>query len=65
LAQCTLSFDSACLSFHENMRDVRTSSATQVRQPLRRDLAVAQRYGSSLEPLRARLFAASAHDASR
>jgi tetratricopeptide (TPR) repeat protein len=65
LAQCTLSFDSACLSFHENMRDVRTSSATQVRQPLRRDLAVAQRYGSSLEPLRSRLLAASAHDASR
>jgi hypothetical protein len=31
---------------------------------LRRDLAVAQRYGSLLDPLRARLFAAFAHNTS-
>jgi tetratricopeptide (TPR) repeat protein len=54
LAHCALVFHPACLSFHQNTRDVRTSSASQVRQPLRRDLAVAQRYGSLLDHLRQR-----------
>ncbi|MBZ0222845.1 MAG: sulfotransferase [Dokdonella sp.] len=55
LAACGLDFDPACLAFHANTRDVRTSSASQVRQPLRRDLAVAQRYGDLLDPLRRRI----------
>jgi tetratricopeptide (TPR) repeat protein len=55
LDHCGLAFDPACLSFHENARDVRTSSAAQVRQPLRRDLAVTDRYGRLLDGLRTRL----------
>lgn len=51
LAACGLGFDPACLAFHDNARAVRTSSASQVRQPLRRDLAVAHRYGDLLETL--------------
>jgi tetratricopeptide (TPR) repeat protein len=34
LAHCGLPFESACLSFHETKRPVRTASAEQVRQPL-------------------------------
>jgi hypothetical protein len=34
------------------MRSVRTPSASQVRQPLRRDTARASRYGALLDPLR-------------
>jgi tetratricopeptide (TPR) repeat protein len=52
LDACDLRFDAACLAFHENRRDVRTSSASQVRQPLRRDLAVTQYYGVLLDSLR-------------
>lgn len=52
LADCALEFDPACLSFHANPREVRTSSASQVREPLRRDLAVAHRYGTLLDSLR-------------
>lgn len=52
LAHCDLRFDAACIAFHDNPRDVRTSSASQVRQPLRRDLAVSLRYGSLLDSLR-------------
>lgn len=52
LAFCQLPFEEACLNFHENQREVRSPSATQVRQPLRRDTARAQRYGSLLDPLR-------------
>lgn len=55
LDRCALGFDPACLSFHANPRDVRTSSASQVRQPLRRDLAVAHRYGGRLDSLRERM----------
>ena len=53
-----LPFDPACLAFNSNDRVVQTSSASQVRQPLRRDLAVAHRYGDLLEPLRQRMAAA-------
>lgn len=52
LAFCGLPFDEACLRFHENTREVRSPSATQVRQPLRRDTARTDRYGSLLDPLR-------------
>lgn len=52
---CKLPFESACLRFHETQRDVRSPSATQVRQPLRQDTARASRYGALLDPLRAEL----------
>lgn len=49
---CGLPFDPACLEFHRSGRSVRTASAAQVREPLRRDTGRAVRYGASLEPLR-------------
>lgn len=49
---CGLPFEEACLNFHETARDVRTPSAMQVRQPLRRDTERARRYGALLDPLR-------------
>lgn len=49
---CGLSFDPACLRFHEVRRTVRTASAAQVLQPLRRDTARAGRYGSALDGFR-------------
>jgi tetratricopeptide (TPR) repeat protein len=52
LAFCQLPFEEACLRFHENRRDVRSPSATQVRQPLRRDTARSVQYGALLNPLR-------------
>lgn len=52
LAFCGLDFDPACLAFFDNPRDVGTISASQVREPLRRDTARAGRYGALLDPLR-------------
>ena len=53
---CGLSFDPACLEFHRTERAVLSvPSAAQVRQPLRRDTARADRYGNKLDRLRARL----------
>lgn len=52
LANCGLDFDPACLQFHAARRSVRTASAAQVRQPLRRDTARAAAYGELLDPLR-------------
>lgn len=49
---CGLPFDPACLRFHEVKRNVRTASAAQVLQPLRRDTARSSRYGSALERFR-------------
>lgn len=49
---CGLAFDPACLAFHRSERSVRTASAAQVRQPLRRDTGRADRYGALLDPLR-------------
>jgi hypothetical protein len=49
---CGLPFEAACLEFHRTERDVRSPSAMQVREPLRRDTARAARYGSLLDPLR-------------
>ncbi|WP_232820979.1 tetratricopeptide repeat-containing sulfotransferase family protein [Dyella sp. C11] len=47
-----LPFDEACLRFHENTREVRSPSATQVREPMRQDTARTDNYGSLLDPLR-------------
>ncbi len=55
LAFCGLPFEETCMRFYDNKRDVRSPSAMQVRQPLRRDTARAPRYGSLLDPLRAAL----------
>ena len=52
LAFCDLPFDPACLDHQRAKRSVRTASATQVRQPLQRDTARADRYGALLDPLR-------------
>jgi len=52
LAFCGLSFDARCLEFHRSERSVRTASAAQVREPLRRETGRAARYGDLLEPLR-------------
>jgi tetratricopeptide (TPR) repeat protein len=57
---CGLSFEPACLRFHEASRSVRTASAAQVRQPLRSDTARAIRYGSALDELRDALREAEA-----
>jgi hypothetical protein len=50
-----LEFDSACLRFHEAKRVVRTASAAQVREPMRKDTARTSKYGALLDPLRAAL----------
>ncbi|HET8940792.1 MAG TPA: sulfotransferase [Rudaea sp.] len=49
---CGVEFDPACLRFHETQRDVRTASASQVREPIRKDTARAEKYGTLLDPLR-------------
>jgi hypothetical protein len=49
---CALDVDDACLAFGTGAREVRSPSATQVREPLRRDTARAPRYGALLDPLR-------------
>jgi len=49
---CGLPFEDACLRFHDTQREVRSPSATQVRQPLRSDTAHTQAYGDLLDPLR-------------
>ena len=48
---CALPFEEGCLHFHENLREVRSPSATQVRQPLAQT-ARTPRYGALLDPLR-------------
>ena len=55
LADCGLEYDPACLEFHAARRSVRTASAAQVRQPLRRDTTRAAAYGALLDPLRGAL----------
>lgn len=53
---CGLPFDAACLDFHKTSRTVLSApSAMQVRQPMRRDTARADRYGDLLDLLRRRL----------
>ena len=52
-----LSWDPACLSFHENPRAVTTASVAQVRQPIyRHSLARWKHYEAELEPLRRALL---------
>lgn len=55
LAFCELPFEEACMDFHLTRRVVGSPSAMQVRQPLRRDTARAERYGPLLDPLRREL----------
>lgn len=55
LAFCDLPFEQACLNFHTTERVVTTPSATQVREPIRKDTARAHKYGPLLDPLRAEL----------
>ena len=55
LTFCGLEFEPGCLEFHKTDRQVYSPSATQVREPLRRDTARAARYGALLDPLRAAL----------
>ncbi|HEU4662810.1 MAG TPA: sulfotransferase, partial [Dokdonella sp.] len=52
LEACALDWEPACLSFHTAERGVRTPSAAQVRQPLRRDTPRAAAYGDRLSALR-------------
>lgn len=53
---CGLQFSPACLAFHRTERAVLSApSAAQVRQPLQRNTARADRYGDRLDALRARL----------
>jgi hypothetical protein len=48
---CGLSFEPACLSFHENAAPVATASAAQVRQPLyRSSLGRWRRYRPQIDP---------------
>jgi tetratricopeptide (TPR) repeat protein len=54
LEACGLSFDQACLNFHENRRAVRTPSAEQVRRPIYREgMETWQNFDQWLEPLKA------------
>lgn len=55
---CQLPFDPACLSFHQTRRTVLTLSSAQVREPLQQNTARSARYGTKLDPLRAKLRAA-------
>lgn len=52
---CELSWEPGCLQFHENQREVRSPSASQVRRPLQSDTARTTRYGALLDPLRVQL----------
>jgi tetratricopeptide (TPR) repeat protein len=52
---CDLPFEQACLEFHKTERLVTTPSATQVREPIRKDTARAHKYGALLDPLRTAL----------
>jgi hypothetical protein len=53
LEHCGLTFEPACLSFHETRRSVRTASAEQVRQPLYTSgVGYWRNFERELEPLR-------------
>ena len=49
---CGLPFEAGCLQFHTAQRAIRTPSALQVRQPLRKTSTPAAQYGALLDPLR-------------
>jgi tetratricopeptide (TPR) repeat protein len=62
LAYCGLSFEEACLRFHENDRAVRTASSEQVRRPIFREgLDQWRNYEPWLGPLKAALGPALEH----
>ena len=52
---CELPWEPGCLRFHENHREVRSPSASQVRKPLYAGSARGRRYGALLDPLRVQL----------
>ena len=52
LAFCGVPFDAACLDYTGTARSVRTASASQVREPLMRNTARADKFGALLDPLR-------------
>ncbi len=52
---CGLPFEAGCLDFHTVQRAIRTPSALQVRQPMRRTSTPGAAYGALLDPLRQRL----------
>ncbi len=53
LEHCGLTFEPACLAFHETKRPVRTASAEQVRQPLYASgVGYWRNFAAQLEPLR-------------
>jgi tetratricopeptide (TPR) repeat protein len=56
LAHCGLSFEEACLNFHETQRPVRTASSEQVRQPLyATGIGYWKHFAAQLAPLEASL----------
>jgi tetratricopeptide (TPR) repeat protein len=56
LGHCGLSFEPACLAFHETRRAVRTASAEQVRQPIYSSgVGYWRKFSAELEPLRSAL----------
>ena len=52
LDACRLPFADACLHYYDSKREVRSPSASQVREPIRTDTARADRYGELLDPFR-------------
>ncbi|RVU49549.1 tetratricopeptide repeat-containing sulfotransferase family protein [Rubrivivax rivuli] len=62
LAFCGLPFDAVCLNAHAAQRAIRTPSALQVRQPMKRISAPADAYGELLAPLRDALVRARQQD---
>lgn len=55
LAFCGLEFEPATLRFYDVKRRIRTASASQVREPLRKNTARTAKYGALLDPLRTAL----------
>jgi tetratricopeptide (TPR) repeat protein len=56
LEHCGLQFETACLSFHETQRPVRTASSEQVRRPLYASgIGYWRHFAQELEPLRVSL----------
>ena len=52
LDYCELPFETDCVDFHATGREIHSPSASQVRQPLRKDIRHTPRYGNLLDPLR-------------
>lgn len=54
---CNLSWDAACMNFHESERKVSTASLAQVRQPIYKDsVELWKRYEKQLEPMRKAIY---------